>query len=322
MREFDVFKDEDHGSYQLRTKTTLFNISFDDIEQEDIFKKIVKLLKEDDEITIKNLISELLPIANESKVMEVLYMLNENLLLPLNISNEITDSAEIVYNEFSIPPVDNLTIAVFGQNIINKKLQEGLSLMGVQRIESIPFNADITEEFIQEYVFKSDFVIVNANEWSPFHIEIINKSALNFNKPWLYIGGMEESTVKIGPFFYGSETGCYDCLISRIKSNSEYPEFLVSYENFLRSQKSGSKPDQSPLHQVMIANVVSDLALIEIHKFLYKWAVLSTWRTVINFDITNFKSTHHTLLKKPYCTTCKPELKYNKAPWLEAITLK
>jgi len=74
MREFDVFKDEDQGSYQLRTKTTLFNISFDDIEQEDIFKKIVKLLKEVDEITIKSRISELIPIANESKVMEVLYM--------------------------------------------------------------------------------------------------------------------------------------------------------------------------------------------------------------------------------------------------------
>jgi bacteriocin biosynthesis cyclodehydratase domain-containing protein len=121
--------------------------------------------------------------------------------------------------------------------------------------------------------------------------------------------------------FYGKETGCYNCLISRIKSNHAHPTFLNSYEDYLRSNRKSSKPDITP-NSTIIYNIIANLTLLEVMKFIELWSLPVTWRSVININITNLNSTKHNLLKKPFCEVCKPELLYNPSPWLEAITLK
>lgn len=164
-------------------------------------------------------------------------------------------------------------------------------------------------------------IILDATHWSPSDVEEINILALKHKKPWLYVGGIEEMSLKIGPLFYGDNTGCYNCLISRILSNHEYPEFLISYQNYLKKNNKSSKKDIIPEEELHL-NILSNYALLEIKKFFLEWVLPTTWRTVVKIEIGNFNVSKHKLLKKPFCEVCNPQLEYNPSPWLEAITLK
>ncbi|QMU65294.1 MAG: TOMM precursor leader peptide-binding protein [Flavobacteriaceae bacterium] len=174
---------------------------------------------------------------------------------------------------------------------------------------------------IEKMIEKSDFIIAGATQWSPYHLEEINSIALTKNTPWLYIGGIEETAIKIGPLFYGKETGCYNCLMSRIKSHSDTLSYLNTYEAYLRKHKIASKPD-AVSNKSILNNIVANMALLEVLNFIEVWSLPVTWKTVLKIDTINFETTKHKLLKKPFCEICKPELLYNASPWLEPVTLK
>lgn len=171
-------------------------------------------------------------------------------------------------------------------------------------------------------VFKEfDFVIVDAHKWSPYHLEIINKIAVELNKPWLYVSGINEISIEVGPLFHGKETGCYNCLIARLKSNNGNPQHLTSYEDHLRDAKIASASIEMPHDNILYA-LIANFAVYEVIKFIEEWALPVTWQSIVKFNLYNYSSSVHTLLKKPLCNVCKPKLTYNPSPWLDKITLK
>lgn len=320
IKNFDVFKDQKQNCYQLRTKTNSYTLEFDDKEKEDIFLNIVSEIKKNKGLNLKELKRKVQTKSNKPKVIDVLKTLDKYRFLSFEISIELKDKIKDVEYQYSsdVKQVSDFILGIFGQGGLTKKIEEKAEVENFKEVKTYLFNNEID---IEKAVNKSDFIIVDANEWSPFHIELINKTALKYNKPWLYVGGIEETSIKIGPLFYGKETGCYNCLISRIKSNHEFPVFLDSYEDYLRSNRKGSKPDIIP-NSTIVYNIIADLTLLEVTKFIEEWSLPVTWRSVVKINITNLNSTKHSLLKKPFCEVCKPELEYNPSPWLEAITLK
>ncbi len=320
IEKFDVFKDDKLNCYQLRTKTNSYAIEFDDKERENIFLNIVSLIKNKNDITLQELKRKIQTKANESKLIEVLKLLDEYHLLSFEISKELKYKKENSVGQYTteIKQKPDFTLSIFGKGKLTNKIEQQAKFENFKNVNLCLYSDDIN---IKNEVIKSDFIVVDANEWSPFHIELINKFALEHNKPWLLVGGVEGTTIKIGPLFYGKETGCYNCLISRIKSNHDQPAFFVSYENYLKVNKQSSKPDIIPSSDI-IYNIIANLTLLEVVKFIEEWSLPVTWRTVVSFDITSLSTTKHTLLKKPFCEVCKPELEYNPSPWLEAITLK
>lgn len=330
MNEFDIFKDSKLGVYQLRTKSTSFSISFDDESKEDVFKDIASLLKDNEEYSLSKLKRKLEKRHEPEKIMEVLYLLNDNFLLPLELSVKLTEansSNNPVYipNNFrnlsnNYQSINICSLLIIGCSPVSKLMVVQAEKMGFKEIKSLSFSG--TEKEMENKMLNADFIIVDGNEWSPYHIGLINKLAIKHNKPWLYVGGIEEDAIKVGPIFYGKETGCYNCLISRIKSNHEYPEYFDSYENYLKDNRLSSKPDKGLIHFETLHSVTANIALLETSKFIEGWSISSSWRTIIKFNYYKSEITKHTLLKKPYCKVCKPEIQYNSAPWLEAITLK
>ena len=97
MKEFDIFKDELLGIYQVRTKSNILTISFDDSEKEAIFNEIVSIFQEHNNPSIKYIKSKLLKSFDESKIIEVLYNLKQNALLVDNI--ELQDKGQDDYVE-------------------------------------------------------------------------------------------------------------------------------------------------------------------------------------------------------------------------------
>lgn len=320
IEHFDVFEDQENDCFQLRTKTTSYALEFDSEEKEQIFLRVVEEIKKQPEIALKSLKNKVQNGNNEAQVIDVLSTLNEYGMLPYGMAAEFGDSenGQMAYVSSDRKGIAETVLSIFGDGDIAQKIQ---TIASAQAFKEIRIYSYEKAKDIEPIVSSSDFVIVDANTWSPFHLEWINQYALKYNTPWLYVGGIEEFSIKVGPLFYGRETGCYHCLISRIKSNHEYPEFLGAYENYLREHQRASQPDQIPASHV-IYEIVASYAVLEVVKFFEEWSLPATWRKVVNLEIATLNTSKHTLLKKPFCEVCKPELEYNPAPWLEAVTLK
>ncbi len=320
INKYDIFKDNNLNCYQIRTKSNSFMLEFDEKEKEDIFLKIVDEINKNSEISFRELNSILKKNYDKPKIMEVLFILNEYKLIPLEMSIELNkedDTFAPLYNALN-KELSDYSISIIGESLLSDKI---LSLAKNENFKDVNLQSFSSDEKIENIIKDSDFLIVDANRWSPYHLELINKIALKHQKPWLYVGGIEEMSIKIGPLFYGDETGCYNCLIARIKSNHEYPEYLISYENHLKEKKISSKPDYF-FEEDILYNIIANMTLLEVKKFIMQWSIPSTWRTIIKIDIDSFDLDKHSLLKKPFCEVCKPKLEYNPAPWLESITLK
>lgn len=319
--KFDVFKDETNNCFQLRTKSNAYALEFDDDEKEMIFLKVVNAIQEKPSVTIKQ-IKGLFEKDINPKVSEVLNTLNEYGFLPIPTSLELVgkDISEQT-NDKDYNSLEKISIGIIGEGELFETLLKRSNSIGFNKIIKRNYSELKNADDIEKLILNVDFLIVDANHWSPFHLELINEIALKNEKPWLHIGGLEEISLKVGPLFFGKETGCYNCLISRLKSNHEYPEMLTAYEGYLHERKTASKPDVFPSLKIMYG-LISDLVLLEIAKFYESWSLPLTWRTVLSFDIMTYQMSQHSLLKKPFCEVCKPELEYNPSPWLEAITLK
>jgi bacteriocin biosynthesis cyclodehydratase domain-containing protein len=324
IQYFDVFKDEDNRCFQLRTKTNSYTLEFDDPQRENIFLEVVTLLQREPSTSLKKIQNKLSNNHDKSKILDVLSILNEYELLPLKISLDLQKQNESPTHQPDIADkkqISDVILSIIGNGELTQVLLHTAKNQAFKKSQWYDYNHLTNEKIIEPIVSQSDFLLVDGNEWSPFHLELINQYALKYNKPWLYIPGLEDISMKIGPLFYGQETGCYHCLISRIKSNHDYPSFLESYEYYLRHHQKSSKPDLFP-NADPAYHIIANLALLEVMKFFQEWALPATWRTLLSLDATSFKMTKHTLLKKPFCQVCKPQLAYHAAPWLEAITLK
>jgi thiazole/oxazole-forming peptide maturase SagC family component len=317
--DFDVIKDDKNFCYQLRTKNTLYALEFEDSEKEDVFVKIIEEFKKNNTIKFKTLINKITTKKNHSKVIDVLKNLNDIQLLPIEYSNNLNKNNKIGDALFlDSHKASDTVISVFGDVVFGNKIKELAKIHPFKKVNLYTIDNNVN---IEEIVEKSNFIIADATEWSPFHLEEINRSALEKNIPWLYVGGVEETSIKVGPLFYGKETGCYNCLISRIKSHCDNLSYLNTYEEYLRKNKIASKPDIVPNKSFLI-NIMANMALLEVLNFLEIWSLPVTWKTVLTLDLVTFETTKHKLLKKPFCEICKPKLLYNPSPWLEPITLK
>ncbi len=325
LQNFDVFKDENNNCFQLRTKTNSYALEFDDQERENIFLEVVAILQKDTSVSLKQLKAKLAKQYSEPKVIDVLKILDEYELLSVDMSihlqDDQNDTGEYRPSKSDKKQVSDSILSIVGNGELAQALLQTAKSQSFKSSVLYPYNDLQHEHDIESIVNQSDFLIIDGNEWSPYHAELVNKHALKNNKPWLYVAGIEGVSMKIGPLFYGKETGCYHCLIGRIKSNHDYPLFLDSYERHLRDHKIGSKPDILPNADLMYY-AIANLTLLEVMKFFQEWSLPVTWRTLLNFDAISFKITQHTLLKKPFCEVCKPSLEYHPAPWLELVTLK
>jgi bacteriocin biosynthesis cyclodehydratase domain-containing protein len=309
IENFDIFKEKSSNQYQLRTKSDVFLIEFDDKEQENIFEDIISIVKKEPKKKSLNFKKLLKQKHNESKVINVLKLLDSYSLIRYNY-----DHVEIAY------PFLNKNLSVFGQGeTVNKLIT--IALDKGFRSNAYPYNEELDELNIETIIKNSDFLLVDASEWSPLHIEIINEKALKYNRPWIYIGGIENDIFKIGPLFYGKETGCYNCLINRIKNNAEHLTYLNSYENFLKRNQRGSKPNIVPSFYRIVYDIIANLTILEVMNFFEDCTIPPTYRCLIEINYMTLEVTKHELLKMPYCEICKPQLQYNNSPWLDSISL-
>lgn len=329
FENLDVFYDEDNHCYQMRTKCVSFSIEFNSEEKRIVFEALIKEVNENN-LGLKSVFKKLVKKFDEAKVIDVLSTLNEYELLPVDeiheLDGKITAKANPYYDEADISEQKNtsdLSVWLLGDSLFSKVFSKKYSKGTFKKFDHFTFSEfeNTKEDLIDDYFKVHDLLVFDAAEWNPHIAELINKKALEHNKPWLFVGGFEEYALKVGPIFYGKETGCYNCLVKRMKSNHDHVNYFNSYENYLRKNKLSSKPDQF-IYLDAFYEMASTIVFLEITKLFELWSVPTTWKHFISINALNYEVVRHALLKVPFCNVCKPELEYNPAPWLESITLK
>lgn len=338
--QYDVFFDEANQCYQLRTKSNTYLVEFDEEVKRNIFSDLLEMNSQGGHTT-EGIIKMLKKKYDESTVIDVMASLVDHGLMPfdplLGISSKArmngngnghTDgnASEPALKEGEIKKIisTDAVVSVIGKgplpDIITRHLGWA-SFTSVKQNDPEEILKDKSGKLLEGLMKKTDFFVVDGGAWNPYFLSIFNVKAIEHQKPWLYVGGIEGLQLKVGPLFYGKETGCYECLTSRVKSNHEHSKYLCTYETFLRDSQSSSRRDTLP-HEDVFNHIIAGFCASEITKFFEHWHIPVTWKSYISFDITTYETTRHRLLKVPYCEVCKPELLYNPAPWLESISLK
>lgn len=336
----DIFKDEHHGGYQVRTKNEAFFIVFDHPEKETIFFKIVEVLKKEKgkDYPFSDMKKRLLASGfPEPLVIDVLNNCAEQGLFPSFAAYFDKTAVPVAEQMFSFPETAPLGLSEIVWQTLPEKSVAVLSEHKVfaealrQQLKPYPYKKIIykkykdfpkeeTQKAIAAWLDKEavDFVVADAHCWSPYFLECFNEAALKRQLPWLLVGGVESGHIKWGPLFYGKETGCLCCLQDRIKSQHPYPSFLQAYEYHLREHKKSATPDYN-YHVGVYMPLLVQWVVLELCAF-FEWRFpIPSWRTLHTFNTQTYELKKHMLLKQPYCSVCKPALNYSLSPWLEGL---
>lgn len=323
LHNFNVFEDKVNGVFQVRTKTDVYVIEFQDEQKTEIFKALAELSEKDPEISLSEIIKKFEKDYPKEKIYDVLQELDSYSFLTYENADELHKATgkapDNRYASYDVKKVHQITFVgqkELGNSFINKAEKYGFQ--GVKFIEITP---DLRESQIKKMLNESDFLVVDAHHWNPAFLEEFNELAVEANKPWLHIGGLEGSNLKIGPIFWGEECGCYNCLKLRIDSHNDFLAYGTEYENYLKQNRMTSKPDRLQGYEVML-DMIASYAAIETSKFLHSWSVPETWKAYVSIDVLSYNVQKHHLLKVPFCEVCQPQLEYSPAPWLEPVTLR
>ncbi|MEO0732693.1 MAG: TOMM precursor leader peptide-binding protein [Bacteroidota bacterium] len=319
ITSYDIIEDDANDVFQVRTKANVFLIQFDDPDKRALFRQFCEEVTANRSSYTK-IYQQLVDQYGKNKVLDVLSELKEYQLLPPEVSKlafQTSGMGEEAKNYLARFEQPLLFVGgeLLGEPFVDKARREGYKNVTFLNFRRSDFEA------VEAAMAKAAFTVVDGYEFDPGLLKLINKLAIKLDKPWLLVGGVEGTEINIGPLFYAKETGCYDCLRRRRMSQDEALGYNRVFERHLLAQKKAGKPDQFIDNGILI-DLTVNYALLEVGKYLTEWSVPESWKAMLLIDLFSYQLRKHHLLKVPYCETCKPTLKHNLAPWLEAVTLK
>ncbi|MBN1483058.1 TOMM precursor leader peptide-binding protein [candidate division KSB1 bacterium] len=326
---YQVFEDQKHGIYQIRCKDDFFTVEFYDQEEKDIFLASVHQLQ-DEKRDIDEILHELYEQHPKEKVNAVIEELRQlDLLVEDDLRDRFADhlTEQLNFWDYSKSPksppafqmqerVQNTILAIVGNKFRIDLIAQKAKMCGFENISTVEITS--SEDQILAHIEKSDFSIVDSNEWNPGVLEQINQLAVTKNIPWLFIQGCNALSASIGPLFTGRHNGCYHCLMTRMKSNMEFVPHFEEFEKYLRNGKRSSTSCGAP---IPLYDLIASISVLETLKYVTEWSVPSLYKTFITIDYFSLTITHHKLLKVPTCPVCEPAQDFLQAPWLEPVTL-
>lgn len=333
---YNIFKDEKHNVFQIRSKSEIILAEFHGDQEREIFEEIANFLEEG-----KNFESiaalekhfenrypkdKVLAVLSEMKMFDLLEeetikeTFTENLKTQLKFwdaglqGNEYGSNSVTTQNK-----IRQCKLTIIGDSILSELMQRKAVESGFENTYKDKYIGQKNNIEIKELIDSSDFLIVDAENWNPSFLEDFNKIAYENNKPWILTRGMEGTKGSIGPLFTGKDSGCYQCLINRLKSNMEFFPYFEEYEKYLKKKKQTAISSGGPS---AIYDVLASIALLESIKYITGWAIPVIYRAFIVIDIFAYDFKIHPFLKSPVCPVCFPKIDFKLAPWLEPLHIK
>lgn len=319
---FDIFHDVNNNVYQVRTKSEAYIFEFPDIEEESIFLRIVDMYTKNNFYTYSSLVDGLKE-HNRDKVYDVIQELLSCKLLNASNYEQVDVKGETLHKRYKLwNGLTSITgvckLGFIGHSQLCDTFFEKAKNMGYLDLEYIKVpEQNATEEYVLDFIDRNDFIVMDATYWNPRLLSDFNRLMLLRGKPWLYVDGMIDSIhYSIGPIFHGEETGCYECLESRIRSNDYNLTYSLSYKKFLEENNKFSK---NLVVSKPIEEIIANFIILEVNKYNLGIGIPETWKNTLLFNINSYSISKHYFLKNPLCSACHPQLSYTTSPWLENI---
>ncbi len=331
-RKYDIFEDQKHGVFQVRSKSDVMVIEFDDEEKRTIFIDISTKINED--IDIQRLHKYLAKKQyDKDKILSVIDELKSFGILSEDLIKQ--EFSKSILDQISFWKSDNTTFDKSSPTEVQQKISDTqlvligndffLEIIGIKakmsgfvKTTSVQLNDSLTDDKLFKIIKKSDILIVDSDKWNPYYLEKINEYAIELNKAWILVQGIAAMRATIGPLFIGKETGCYNCLMTRIRSNMEFLPYFDEFTEYLKTKKQSSKKEGAP---AVVYDMMGSIAILEAMKYLVGWTIPAIYKAYLSIDLYSFDMKIHPFLKAPVCNVCNPTVDFNPAPWLEPITL-
>jgi bacteriocin biosynthesis cyclodehydratase domain-containing protein len=312
----------------------LLQQKFSSDEEQDIFEEILSKLQTDKPEKMSVILDALYEKYPKEKVYNVVNELNEFDLLEDESIYEVYASnlgPQLSFWSLNAGAPNALTaketqerirttnLAVLGSGVSQQLIADKAKISGFENVLQVSISEKTDEAEVRSIIENCDFFIYDADEWNPHFLELVNKTAFEFDKPWILFNGIVDLKASVGPLFKGRETGCYNCLMSRIKSNMEFIPYFNEFEKHLADNKKSGARQGAP---IVLYDMAASICIMEALKYITEWAIPILYKNFITINAMGLEVKVHPFLKAPVCDVCTPNIEFNPAPWLEPVTLK
>lgn len=329
---YDIFEDKQNGVYQIRCKSDVITVEFDDEEKKKIFLEIIKKLSKRKEINFTQLSSNLVDKFSKEKVVDVLNNLKDfQIIEESNLRDNFAGALRAQLDFFSQGSSENgsahdiqsriekTKLVLLGSGFFIDILYNKASMSGFKQIQKIRISKKIDSAQVEQLIAGCDFLMVDADIWHPLLLEEINRIAIVYKKAWIIIMGIDGTVASIGPLFVAKETGCYNCLIMRMKSCMDFLPYFEAFESYLKRRKKSGKSGGSFM---VMYDILASISILEALKYITQVSIPVLYKNFISLDIFSYDINIHPFLKVPECPLCSTEVEFDPSPWLEPITLE
>ncbi|HEX2913177.1 MAG TPA: TOMM precursor leader peptide-binding protein [Chloroflexia bacterium] len=140
--------------------------------------------------------------------------------------------------------------------------------------------------------------VVLADDYLQPAISELNAKAVQAGTPWLLVKP-NGRVCWLGPLFIPGQTGCWECLAQRLRTNRSIQTFVLNHQH--QMQKT------FPIKQVALPSTVN-MALAMAATDVLRWVIRGSnprlEGQVFTFDTVNLETQSHTLQRRPQCPAC------------------
>lgn len=158
-----------------------------------------------------------------------------------------------------------------------------------------------SDDALRAAVNKSDFIVSCLDAGQSWLIYRLNRICLETGTHWIACA-LAGTEIVIGPVIHPRITPCYLCYKMRIVACADNPEDAFAFEKFLDERKTDDSPRRENLS--VGAGIASNLLALEVLRELAGLSPVTTVGRVVIFNLLDYSSTKHVVLKKPWCPAC------------------
>jgi molybdopterin-synthase adenylyltransferase len=158
-----------------------------------------------------------------------------------------------------------------------------------------------TEDQIRTAVAGSNLVISTLDPGQSGLVYKLNRVCLADGVCWIS-AALSGTEIVVGPTVLPFQTACYLCYKMRAVSCGGNPEESFAFEQYLDRRKHDDSGRRENL--AFGAGIAANLLAMEAFKLLTGVSRIATAGRIVVFDLLSFNTTHHVVLRKPWCPAC------------------
>ncbi len=176
-----------------------------------------------------------------------------------------------------------VSVVSFG-NVETKEFISALKSLNI----NVDEQADLTE---------TDLTIVLTDDYLQTGLSEFNKAAESHQKPWLLVKPVG-TVIWLGPLFFPSHTGCWECLAQRLQGNRTIETSIARHQGITESFFASRAALPTSLQMGI------NWAAMETAKQLVIETPSPLEGRIFTFNTIQLSIEEHTLVKRPQCQVC------------------